>query len=103
MRERVRGRRMPDYLRHKLGLYGCMRSACRRVPGGYLLPMVQDINPNGVNFNNYFGRIYQSRYLSGIAAGLKTESNKIGYVGAWGKGQAEVTGGCNALPWVFTL
>ena len=37
---------------------------------------------NGVNFNNYFGRIYQSRYLSGIAAGLKTESNKIGYVGA---------------------
>lgn len=27
-----------DYLRHKLGLHGCMRSACRRVPGGYLLP-----------------------------------------------------------------
>ena len=52
---------------------------------------------NGVNFNNYFGRIYQSRYLSGIAAGLKTESNKIGYVGAWGKDNAEVTGGCNAF------
>lgn len=52
---------------------------------------------NGVNFNNYFGRIYQSRYLSGIAAGLKTESDKIGYVGAWGKDNAEVTGGCNAF------
>lgn len=52
---------------------------------------------NGVNFNNYFGRIYQSRYLSGIAAGLKTETNKIGYVGAWGKDNAEVTGGCNAF------
>lgn len=52
---------------------------------------------NGTNFNNYFGRIYQSRYLSGIAAGLKTESNKIGYVGAWGKDNAEVTGGCNAF------
>lgn len=52
---------------------------------------------NGKNFNNYFGRIYQSRYLTGIAAGLKTESNKIGYVGAWGKDNAEVTGGCNAF------
>lgn len=52
---------------------------------------------NGANFNNYFGRIYQSRYLSGIAAGLKTETNKVGYVGAWGKDNAEVTGGCNAF------
>ena len=50
-----------------------------------------------MNFNNYFGRIYQSRYLTGIAAGLKTESNKIGYVGAWGKDNAEVTGGCDAF------
>lgn len=52
---------------------------------------------NGTNFNNYFGRIYQSRYLTGIAAGLKTKSNKVGYVGAWGKDNAEVTGGCNAF------
>lgn len=52
---------------------------------------------NGVNFNNYFGRVYQSRYLSGIAAGLKTETNKVGYVGAWGKDNAEVTGGVNAF------
>lgn len=52
---------------------------------------------NGTNFNNYFGRIYQARYLSGIAAGLKTESNKIGYVAAWGTENSEVTGGCNAF------
>ena len=51
---------------------------------------------NGVNFNNYFGRIYQARYLSGIAAGLKTESNKIGYVAAWAD-NAEVNGGINAF------
>jgi basic membrane protein A len=25
---------------------------------------------NGTNFNNYFGRIYQARYLSGIVAGM---------------------------------
>jgi len=39
---------------------------------------------NGKNFTNYFGRIYQARYLSGLVAGLKTESNKIGYVSARG-------------------
>ena len=37
---------------------------------------------NGKNFNNYFGRIYQARYLSGIVAGMNTKSNKIGYVAA---------------------
>jgi len=52
---------------------------------------------NGENFNNYFGRIYQARYLSGIAAGLKTESNKIGYVAAMDINNSEVTGGCNAF------
>ncbi|MBQ9940144.1 MAG: BMP family ABC transporter substrate-binding protein [Clostridia bacterium] len=52
---------------------------------------------NDVNFNNYFGRIYQPRYLSGIAAGLKTQSNLIGYVGAWGTENAEVTGGIDAF------
>ena len=52
---------------------------------------------NGSNFNNYFGRIYQARYLSGIAAGLKTESNKIGYVAAWGPENGEVTSCCDAF------
>ena len=32
---------------------------------------------NGKNLNNYFGRIYQARYLTGIVAGMKTESNLI--------------------------
>lgn len=52
---------------------------------------------NGTNFNNYFGRIYQARYLAGIAAGLKTESNKLGYVAAMGQENSEVTGGVNAF------
>ncbi|GHV25471.1 BMP family ABC transporter substrate-binding protein [Spirochaetia bacterium] len=52
---------------------------------------------NGVNFTNYFGRIYQARYLSGIAAGLKTRTDKIGYVAAMGKDSSEVTGGINAF------
>jgi len=34
------------------------------------------------NLSTYFGKIEQPRYLSGIAAGLKTKTNKIGYVAA---------------------
>ena len=45
---------------------------------------------NGTNLNNYFGRIYQARYLSGIVAGMKTESNLIGYVSAMEIGRAHV-------------
>ncbi len=52
---------------------------------------------NGKNMNNYFGRIYQARYLSGIVAGMKTKSNLIGYVAAMGSDNAEVTGGIDAF------
>lgn len=47
------------------------------------------------NTHNYFARIYEARYLSGIAAGLKTETNKIGYVAA--KPFAEVISGYTAF------
>jgi len=49
------------------------------------------------NLATYFGRIYQIRYLSGIVAGLQTESNEIGYVAAFPI--SEVNRGINA----FTL
>lgn len=52
---------------------------------------------NGKNFNNYFGRIYQPRYLSGIVAGMNTKTNKIGYVAAMGSENSEVTGGIDAF------
>lgn len=52
---------------------------------------------NGTNFNHYFGRIYQPRYLSGIVAGMNTVSNKIGYVAAMDTGNSEVTGGIDAF------
>ena len=47
------------------------------------------------NVHNYFGEIYQARYLSGIAAGLKTETNKLGYVAA--VPYAEVISGYDAF------
>lgn len=55
---------------------------------------------NDTNYNNYFGRIYQARYLSGIAAGLKSleaGNNNLGYVSAFGTQYAETCSGINAF------
>lgn len=57
---------------------------------------------NDTNFNNYFGRIYQARYLAGVVAGLKSleeGNNNLGYVAAYGTEYAETCSGINA----FTL
>jgi len=52
---------------------------------------------NDTNFTNFFGRLYQARFLSGILAGAQTKTNRIGFVAAWGKENSEVTGGINAF------
>jgi len=52
---------------------------------------------NDTNFTNFFGRVYQARYLSGIVAGMQTKTDKIGYVAAWGRDNSEVTCGINAF------
>ena len=49
------------------------------------------------NMGNYFGRMYQARFLSGMVAGAMTESNIIGYAAAFPI--PEVIRGINA----FTL
>ena len=55
---------------------------------------------NETNFNNYFGRAYQARYLAGIAAGLKsleTGNNNVGYVAAYTTDYAETASGINGF------
>jgi basic membrane protein A len=52
---------------------------------------------NSTNYTGYTPRLYQARYLSGIVAGMRTQSGKIGYVAAMGKNNSEVTGGINAF------
>ena len=55
---------------------------------------------NSTNFNNYFGRAYQARYLAGIAAGFKsleTGNNNVGYVAAYGTEYAETASGINGF------
>ena len=49
------------------------------------------------NMSNYFGRMYQMRYLAGMIAGKMSASGKIGFVGAYNT--PEVVRGINA----FTL
>ncbi|MBI9110510.1 BMP family ABC transporter substrate-binding protein [Maridesulfovibrio ferrireducens] len=49
------------------------------------------------NMTNYFGRMYQARYLTGMVAGMMSKSNIIGYVAAFPI--PEVIRGINA----FTL
>lgn len=103
-----------DAVATRTAIEECVEEGCKIIFGtswGYMDTMEQMANEhpdvifshgtgyksNGKNFNNYFGRIYQARYLSGIAAGLKTESNLIGYVAAMDVTNSEVTGGINAF------
>jgi len=52
---------------------------------------------NDTNFGNYFGATEEPRYLTGIVAGMQTESNKLGYVAAFPYTEVQI--GINA----FTL
>lgn len=47
------------------------------------------------NFTSCFARMYQGRYLAGVLAGMKTKTNKIGYVAAMPN--SEVNRGINAF------
>lgn len=49
------------------------------------------VDANLPNFFNYFGNMSQARFLSGIAAGMRTESNVLGFVGAHPNGEV-ITG-----------
>jgi basic membrane protein A len=73
---------------------------CAKLAGEYpgvIFAHASGYKKNDTNFTNYFGRIYEPRYLSGIVAGLRTRTNKIGYVAAMGKDNSEVTGGIDAF------
>jgi len=50
---------------------------------------------NDTNFGNTFGRMYQPRFIAGMAAGAATESDTIGYVAAFAI--PEVIRGINAF------
>ncbi len=87
---------------------GCEIIICNSFNYGEWIEIVAKDNPDivflhatgteeGDNITTYFGRMYQMRYLSGIVAGMQTETNEIGYVAAFPI--SEVNRGINA----FTL
>lgn len=87
---------------------GCQVIICNSFNYGEWIVKVANKHPDVVflhatgtesedNITTYFGRMYQMRYLSGIVAGLQTETNNIGYVAAFPI--SEVNRGINA----FTL
>lgn len=47
------------------------------------------------NLGRYFGRMYEPRYLTGVAAGMLTDTNRLGYVAAYPI--SEVIRGINAF------
>lgn len=96
-----------EYMEELIG-QGCEIIVCNSFGyGEYALEVAQEhrdihfFHATGVaesgNLATYFGRIYQMRYLSGIVAGLQTETDEIGYVAAYPI--SEVNRGINA----FTL
>jgi len=66
------------------GFGGAMLEAARENPDVMFFHATGNmaVDANLPNFHNYFGNMSQARYLSGIAAGLRTESNILGFVGA---------------------
>lgn len=87
---------------------GCEIIICNSFDYGKYILQAAEANPEitflhatgietGQNIATYFGRMYQMRYLSGIVAGLQTETDSIGYVAAFPID--EVNRGINA----FTL
>ncbi|MBQ6969762.1 MAG: BMP family ABC transporter substrate-binding protein [Synergistaceae bacterium] len=62
-------------------------------------PDIYFLHASGVghrnNFLSFFGRMYQARYLSGIAAGMNTKTGVLGYVAAFPI--SEVVRGINAF------
>ena len=62
-------------------------------------PDIYFLHASGVNhrknFSSFFGRMYQARYLSGIAAGMNTKTGELGYVAAFPI--SEVIRGINAF------
>ena len=64
-----------DYVKEVASEYPDISSAMQRD--------IRRQTPGLDNFHNYFASIYEGRYLAGIAAGMKTETNKLGYVAAF--------------------
>jgi len=81
---------------NSFGFMDGMADLATKYPDVYFLHF-SGYKANDTNFDNFFGAMEQPRYLSGIAAGMMTKTDKLGYVAAFP--YTEVNIGINA----FTL
>jgi basic membrane protein A len=73
---------------------------CEKLSAEYpkvVFAVVAGYTHNSANFTNYYGKIHQARYLSGIVAGLRTKTDKVGFVAAMGRENSQVSSGLNAF------
>ncbi|MEG0830604.1 MAG: BMP family ABC transporter substrate-binding protein [Anaerovoracaceae bacterium] len=76
------------------GYMDTLDELAKEYPDNYFLHF-SGSKSNDTNFDNYFGAMEQPRYLSGMAAGEMTKSNKIGYVAAYPYTEVQI--GINAF------
>jgi basic membrane protein A len=75
-------------------------SSCEKLSAEYprvIFAHATGYKHNSANFTSYYGKIHQARYLSGIVAGLRTQTDKVGFVAAMGMENSQVTSGLNAF------
>ncbi len=69
------------HFRHLFGYMDSMLKVAKKFPD-VVFEHCSGFKP-AKNMGNYFGRMYQARYLSGMVAGYMTKSNILGYVAAF--------------------
>ena len=76
------------------GFMDAMEELAEEYPDLYFLHF-SGYKMNDTNFDNFFGAMEEPRYLSGMVAGLMTETNKLGYVAAFPYTEVQI--GINAF------
>ena len=66
---------------NSFGYIDMMEELAEEYPEIYFLHF-SGYKANDTNFDNFFGAMEEPRYLTGMVAGMMTETNKIGYVAA---------------------
>ena len=91
--EELIGKGCEIIIANSFGFGEAVEAAAQEYPEVYFLHATGVVS--GKNLSTYFGRMYQIRYLSGVVAGMQTQTDEIGYVAAFPI--SEVNRGINAF------
>lgn len=68
------------------GYASAARAAAKSMPDSVICVAAGDVSDE--NISSYSGKIYQAYYLSGIAAGMRTQTAMVGFISAMGESQS---------------